>query len=365
MTKLDEAGPARRLWGVGASMLMVALAGCGDPAKKDDDDKPKPPPVQALSIVAGSATETGSADGTGAAARFKDPTGITIDAAGNLYVVDRGNHTIRRITPGGVVTTLAGSASANAGFADGTGAGARFTDPVAIAIHPGNGTLYVTDQLRIRSVNPGTGQVGTAATVPIGTNVDDRSLNAVYPGAIALDPSGNVYTTNSYGTRHQSPTVGSGGLFEGVFTQNDLFGPRPFEPRGIAYAPQSGVWVYDLGKTISKTNNVNLLTRVAGSPNITGSSDGTGMAASFGQVVALTVDPQQNAYAADNGNNLVRKITQQGVVTTVAGTRGSQALTPGALPGSLAGVRGIATDGKGVLYVTSGQAVVKIILPPQ
>lgn len=365
MKKLDAVRPARRrLWTLGASVLMVLMAGCGDhPPKEDDDDEPKPPPQQALSIFAGSASETGSVDATGTVARFNNPTGIAIDSAGNLYVVDRGSRTIRKITPGGVVTTLAGSATAPGSHADGTGAGARFTDPVAIAIHPGNGTLYVTDQLRIRSVNPSTGQVTTAATVPVGSNVDTRSLNAVYPGAIAVDPSNNLYTTNSYGTRHQNPATGSGGTFEGVFTQNDLFGPRAFEPRGIAYLVQSGVYVYDLSKTISKTNNVNLLTRLAGSPNTTGASDGTGTAASFGQVVALTVDPQENAYAADNGNNLVRKITLQGVVTTVAGTRGSQTLTPGALPGSLAGVRGIATDGKGVLYVTSGQAVVKIILP--
>lgn len=357
--------PARmRLKLLGASMLTVLLAACGDhPPADDDDDNPPPPPPAAISIVAGSATETGSADGTGTAARFNIPSGLTIDAAGNLYVVDRGNRTIRKITPGGVVTTLAGTAGASIASVDGTGGSARFADPVAIAIHPGNGTLYVTDQLRIRSLNGSTGQVATAAIVPVGNNVDGRSLNAVYPGAIAVDPQGNLFTTNSYGTRYQNPTTGAGGVMEGVYTMDDLFGLRSFEPRGLALGPQSHVFVHDLSKTISRTNNVNLLTRLAGSPNVTGSSDGTGTAASFGQVAALTVDPQENVYAADNSNNLVRKITPQGVVTTVAGTRGSQTLTVGARPGSLAGVHGIATDGKGVLYVTSGQAVVKIILP--
>lgn len=365
MKKLDAVGPGRqRLWGLGASLLLVLVAGCGDhPPKDDGDDKPKPPPPLALSIVAGSATETGATDASGATARFNNPTGITIDSAGNLYVVDRGNRTIRKITTAGVVTTLAGSATAPGSFADGTGGNARFTDPVAIAIHPTNGTLYVTDQLRIRSVNPSTGQVVTAAIAPVGNNVDERSLNAAYPGAIAVDPQTNLFTTNSYGTRYQNPATGGGGTMEGVFTSDNLFGVRPFEPRGLALGPQSRVHVYDLNKTISRTNNVNLLTRLAGSPNVTGSTDGNGTAASFGQVVALAVDPQENTYAADNSNNLVRKITLQGEVTTVAGTRGSQVLTPGALPGSLAGVRGIATDGKGVLYVTSGQAVVKIILP--
>ncbi|MCA1248708.1 hypothetical protein [Massilia sp. MS-15] len=363
MNTWDVAGGARqRLKLLGASVLVMLLAACGDhpPRDKDDDDDDRPP-IQALSIVAGSATETGSVDATGADARFHNPSGVAIDAAGNLYVVDRGNRTIRKITPAGVVTTLAGSASAGAGFADGTGASARFTDPVAIAIHPTNGSLYVTDQLRIRSVNSSSGQVGTATTMAVGNNVDGRSMEAVYPGAIAVDPQGNLFMTNSYSTRYQSGSTT--GIMEGVYTMDNLFGPRSLEPRGIALGPQSHVFVYDLNKTISRTGNINLLARLAGTPNVTGSADGAGGAASFGAVVALAVDPQENAYAADNGNNLVRKISPQGVVSTVAGKRGSQILTPGALPGSLAGVRGIATDGKGVLYVTSGQAVVKIILP--
>jgi hypothetical protein len=127
------------------------------------------------------------------------------------------------------------------------------------------------------------------------------------------------------------------------------------------------VYLFDLEREISRWNPTanfgsdNLFT-IAGAPNVRGAVNGTGNAVRFEQVVALTVDPQGNLYAADAVNNLVRKITPAGVVTTVAGTTRATTLRVGDLPGSLGDVRGIVTDGKGLLYVTSGNAVVKIRL---
>ena len=94
----------------------------------------------------------GSADGTGADARFSYPEGVAVDGDGNLYVTD--NHTIRKITPAGVVTTLAGTAESS-GSADGTGADARFSYPVGVAVD-GDGNLYVTDRQNhtIRKITP-------------------------------------------------------------------------------------------------------------------------------------------------------------------------------------------------------------------
>src|SRR5262249_44254767 len=82
--------------------------------------------------LAGTAGVSGSADGTGAAARFNVPTGVAADAAGNVYVADAFNDTIRKITPAGVVTTLAGTAGMS-GSADGTGTAARFDSPESVA----------------------------------------------------------------------------------------------------------------------------------------------------------------------------------------------------------------------------------------
>jgi hypothetical protein len=98
-----------------------------------------------VTTLAGTAGLYGSADGTGAAAKFYGPKGIAVDGTGNLYVADTGNNTIRKITPAGVVTTVAGSAGST-GSADGTGAAARFNGPEGIALD-GAGNLYVADML--------------------------------------------------------------------------------------------------------------------------------------------------------------------------------------------------------------------------
>src|SRR5207302_1119435 len=96
-----------------------------------------------VTTLAGSTVPFGNADGTGSAARFRSPKGVAIDNGGNVYVADLGNNTIRKITSAGVVTTLAGSAGSN-GSADGTGSAARFAGPTGVATDRG-GNVYVAD----------------------------------------------------------------------------------------------------------------------------------------------------------------------------------------------------------------------------
>ena len=350
----------------GAAALMLLCSACGDGIPKDEDDEDggeSPPPQAALSILAGDPTIEGTMDGTGTAARFKWPQGIAIDADDNLYVADTGNFVIRKITPAGVVTTVAGAAGTS-GFVDGDAGNARFGNPVAVAVNR-RGTIYVADNLRIRSITSA-GRVSTIATIPIGSNISAGRVASVVPGAIAVDANDNLFITNSYSTRR---IAGDNTLMlEGQSVVNDLTGVGLFEPRGVAVDINNNVFVFDLDREISRWNpngfiGVNNMIFLAGAANARGSSNGVGTAARFEQVVALTVDPRGNVYAADAINNLVRRITPEGVVTTVAGSTRSTTLRTGDLPGSLADVRGIVTDGKGNLYVTSGNAVVKIRLP--
>lgn len=144
-------------------------------------------------LFAGSGTiSSGSADGTGSAAGFNHPNGIAIDAAGNLFVVDSGNDTIRKVTPAGVVTTLAGMAQ-DRGIADGTGSTARFWAPFGIAVD-GTDTLYVTDGNAIRKVTADGTVTTLAGSIQSQGYADGAGSAALFnsPGGIAIGPSGVV-----------------------------------------------------------------------------------------------------------------------------------------------------------------------------
>jgi len=172
-----------------------------------------------VSTVAGVATVYGTADGTGSAARFSQPSGIAVDSSGNLYVTDAGtNFTIRKITSGGVVTTLAGTAGAF-GNVDGTGAAAEFSYQNAIAIDA-NGNLFVTQGNNVIREITSSGAVTTIAGMP-GTagSADGTGAKALFndPFGIAVDANGNVFVADShnytirerYVAANSAPSIGT------------------------------------------------------------------------------------------------------------------------------------------------------------
>ena len=119
-----------------------------------------------VTTLAGSAGNSGSADGTGSAARFNNPNGAAVDGTGNVFVADYSNSTIRKVTPTGVVTTIGGVAGITSG-ADGVGSSAIFDNPYGIAVD-GAGNLYVADTYNnaIRKGRVASGGVGVTITVP-------------------------------------------------------------------------------------------------------------------------------------------------------------------------------------------------------
>ncbi|HEU4887081.1 MAG TPA: hypothetical protein VFV49_04280, partial [Thermoanaerobaculia bacterium] len=168
-------------------------------------------PAGDVTTLAGTKYTLGSDDGTGSAARFNNPGDVAADAAGNIYVADTGNHTIRKITPAGVVTTLAGLAGFS-GSTNATGSAARFTGPSSLAVGS-DGNLYVCDQGNhtIRKVTMA-GVVTTLAGSPgqeggdDGTGTDARFR---YPIGIAADGSGNLYVTSSGSTVRRVTLAGA------------------------------------------------------------------------------------------------------------------------------------------------------------
>ena len=301
----------------------------------------------------------GSSDGTGAAARFNLPHGVAVDGSGNSYVADTVNNTIRKITPGGVVTTLAGSAGLTGG-SDGSGSGARFDNPQGVAVD-GSGNVYVADSnnYAIREITPG-GVVTTLAGGHFGSSDGTGSAAMfLYPEGVAVDGSGNVYVADSNNQTIRKIT--SGGVvttlagMAGVSGSSDGTGSaaRFYYPGGIAVDGSGNVYVADTYNcTIRLITPGGAVTTLAGTAGQASSSDGTGSAARFYYPHDVAVDGSGNVDVADSVNNTIRQISPGGVVTTLAGRAGVSGSSNGSGSSALFNTpSGVAVGGSGQVYV--------------
>jgi sugar lactone lactonase YvrE len=160
-------------------------------------------PDRVANTLAGTPGGYGYADGVGAAAKFSSTDNIALDGQGNLYVADCGNHSVRKVTPAGVVTTLAGDAQA-AGFADGVGATAKFGCPRCITVDS-RGTAYVLDGspvangMTIRRITPD-GAVTTVVGTPpyYGPSVGALPASLSWPWGVAVTEDGQLIITDQY-----------------------------------------------------------------------------------------------------------------------------------------------------------------------
>ena len=378
-----------------AGNVFVADAGSGTIRKIT--------PAGVVTTLAGFANPyDGSAtvDGTGAGARFLVPTGIAIDAAGNLYVTDSGDLVVRKVTPAGVVTTLAGK-PAGRGTTDGTGAAARFTQPSGIVVDR-SGSVYVADAGNLRKISP-TGDVTTVKASGLradgGLALDasgtlyflDRNSGTVSklspagvvsqivgalrdPRGIVVSANGTLYVTEANNNVVRVITAaGVASTFAGLPTTSSVgstngvgSSARFNYPEGIAVDAAGNLYVAESqNQTIRKITPLGAttfsVTTLAGAAGQQGNVDGTGAAARFSYPYGVAVDATGNVYVADQGNATIRKITPAGVVTTMAGKGSSGA----AVDGTGAAARfvspaGLAIDRAGNLYVGDGATVRKV-----
>src|SRR5947207_2814372 len=321
-THLSE--PARRFWR-GLFILVLAL---GSLIALSAQAQPNYPLPYNFNTFAGNAY---GGNGTGNQAIFNNPYATAVDSAGNVYVADTTNYAVRKITSTGVVTTLAGLAG-TAGIIDGTGSDARFGALNGIAVDR-TGNVYVTDGSyhTVRKITPA-GVVTTLAGTPgIAGSADGTGSAARFysPFGIAVDSAANLYVTdlNNHTIRKITPArvvttiAGAAGVIGG--TDGSGNAARFHYPYGLAATSTGTIYVADsYNREIRKVTSAGAVTTLAGSATTdgggVGTTNGTGRAARFFNPNGVTVTGT-TVYVADSNNSTIRKISSTGAVTTFAG----------------------------------------------
>lgn len=289
-------------------------------------------PCTNVTTIAGDHEETGAVDATGAAARFNTAFDIAFGPDGNIYVADWFNHAIRKVTPAGVVTTFAGTLGVS-GFQDGTGTDALFFRPAGLDFDAA-GNLYVSDGNNrvIRKITPAGVVTRVAGSAQFG-HVDGPALDARFGTlrGLAVDKNtGDVYVADGFQhtIRKLTPAgqvvtvagvAGQAQVVDGVGTN-----ARFNFPRALAVDNSGNVYITEFsGHVIRKMTTSGVVTTIAGMPSSSGFSNGTGTDAAFSFPSGIDVDEKGVLYVADQSNTQVRRISPSGVVSTLAGRTGS------------------------------------------
>jgi sugar lactone lactonase YvrE len=302
-----------------------------------------------VSTLAGS-TE-GFSDGQGFSAKFYFPHALATDSQGNVYVQDNWDHKIRKVTPNGAVNTFAGSSE---GYANGSGSSAMFDLPYGLAIDK-QGNVYVADSgnNKIRKITPN-GEVSTIAGSSKGfANGSGSSAKFNNPYGLAIDEQDNLYVSDM--GNHKIRKITSNGVVSTLagstigFSNGSSSSAKFNNPSGVAVDGQGNVYVADfVNHKIRKINPNGEVTTLAGSSK--GFIDASGTNAKFNYPNGITIDAQGTLYVADNGNHKIRKITSEGMVSTLVG------MNSGFADGSknqakFSSPYGMAVDEQGNLYV--------------
>lgn len=311
-----------------------------------------------VSTVAGSGTRGFAGDGGSAtAAQLSYPSGVAVDSAGNLYIADFGNDRVRKVTTAGLISTVAGTVLP-AGFSGdgGNATSAHLNKPSGVAVD-GGGNLYIADHgnQRIRKVTPagvistlaGNGSAGFSGDDALGTSAQ---LNL--PRGIAVDGGGNVYIADQGNNRIRKVTAA------GVISTLAGSGTRGFggdggnaisaqlnSPMGVAADSSGAVYIADRGNDrIRKVTPGGLISTLAGSGNRGFSGDGgLATAAQINLPDEVTIDSFGGLYIVDLGNTRIRKVTAPNLsppAIAAGGVTNGASFRPGIVPGSWVTITG-------------------------
>ena len=335
-------------------------------------------PTGVVTVFAGDPVDTGFTDGAGTAARFLNPGAIAIDKNDNVYVLDTGNYTVRKITSAGLVTTLAGGPGLQGGD-DGQGAAARFFSLETMAVDP-SGVVFVSGSQVLRKIAVD----GTVSTLNVAIERPNSVTMAMASDSLdhlASDSDGNLFIAS--GTFRSAFSLVGGPspvLYKltpaGVLTKVYEFSTKDedgavFNFGGIAVDAVGDVYLSNgsftssaspnisytsIGNTILKLSPEGTLTTIAGTRGDIGFSDGNGLAARFDTPGNLAVDRLGNLVVADVGNNTIRVIASDGAVSTLAG-RASASVDGQGSAAQLKAVVGLASDQRGNVVLAERYAL--------
>ena len=297
-----------------------------------------------ITTVAGNGGFKFSGDGGPATSTaFDAPRGVAVDVAGNVYVADAGNNRIRRLSPGGIITTLAGTGVEGYSGDGGPAASALLDLPSAVAVDAiGNVYIAELDNQVIRKVSPNGIITTVAGSGSYGFDGDGGpaiEASITNPFGVAVDAAGAFYIADSFNERIRkvSPggiitTVAGSGIRtgsidgEGGDPADDLGDGGPatsasfFLPFGVTVDTAGNLYIADwINRRIRKVSPDGAITTVAGGGMLIPADGGPATSAGLGGPTGIVVDTAGNLYIADRGDDRIRRVGPDGIITTVAG----------------------------------------------
>ena len=332
------------------------------------------PPKFTITTLAGN-TGAGFADGTGSAAQFSSPCQLAVDSAGNVYVADPGNSRIRKITPDGTVSTIAGNGTAGYAGDGKPPTQANISQPCGVAVNSGGDIFFSQGDNLDSAVRkaPASGTMSTVAGTPLGAGYSGdgqmaTTAQVANPSGLALDSAGNLYIADSGNQRIRM--ISSKGIMStiagtGFPDRGGDGGPATSaqlnNPQGVAVDTAGNVYIADTNNhRVRKIATDGTISTVAGIGLAATTFSGDGGPATKAALYYpkdVAVDAANNLYIVDSFNNRIRVVTPDGTINTVAGSARSGSAGDGgsATSAQLRFPLGIAVGPKGTLYISDTQ----------
>jgi len=330
-----------------------------------------------VSTIAGRGNFGFSGDGgLATSASLNDPSGLALDSSGNLYIADTGNSRIRKVTPGGLITTVAGNGSSAPITDGGFAVSSSLISPTGIAVDA-SGNLYISDEFsRVRKVTASTGFISTfAGGATFGYSGDGGAATSALlsgPAGMAFDGPGNLYIaeTGNAVIRRVSPNgvistvAGTAGITGFSGDGSPALSALLYGPAGVSVNAAADLFIADAGNERIRKISAGVITTVAGNGMYYFTGDGgAANSAHLGSPYGVAVDPSGNVFIADSFENRIRKVSPAGIISTYAGNGFYNSTGDGgpATAASLEGPQNVAVSAAGDLYISDQSNRVRMV----